>query len=95
MLLPWAAGGALSGCRSIRSARSFDKRYEAWRLKGLLRLGETTGGQDEEPQNKAAARDATAVSIVRDGRRFCNSAGRQQLAEWAPVSRMPICGMKE
>jgi len=46
----------------------------------------------EEPQNKAAARDATIVSIVRSGRTFCNFAGRQQLAQGAPVSRMPFCG---
>ncbi len=47
----------------------------------------------EEPQNKAAARDAIGVSIVRGGRRFCNFAGRKQLVERAPVSRMPICGV--
>jgi hypothetical protein len=40
--------------------------------------------------NKAAARDATGVSIARGGRRFCNFAGRQQLAYGAPVSGMPF-----
>ncbi len=39
---------------------------------------------------QAAARAAINVSIVRGGRRFCSFAGRQQLAGWAPVSRMPL-----
>jgi hypothetical protein len=42
------------------------------------------------PHIKAAARDATGVSTVHGGRRFCNFAGRQQLFEGAPVSGMPI-----
>ena len=44
------------------------------------------------PRNQAAARDATAVSTVRGGRRFCNFAGSQQLVEGAPVSRKTLCG---
>jgi len=44
------------------------------------------------PHIKAAARDATGVSIVRSRRRFCSSAGCQQLVEWAPVSGMPSAG---
>jgi len=48
----------------------------------------------ERPHIKAAARDATAVSIGRGGRRFCNFVGRQQLVEGAPVSRMPLCAMR-
>ncbi len=44
------------------------------------------------PHIKAAARDATAVSIVRDRRRFSNFDGRQQLVEGAPVSRESFCG---
>jgi hypothetical protein len=45
-------------------------------------------------QNKAAARDATGVSTVRGGRRFCNFVGHQQLAYGAPVSGMPFCGRR-
>ena len=51
---------------------------------------ETTGIQGEEAQNKAAARDATGVSTVSSGRRFCNFVGHQQLAYGAPVSGMPF-----
>jgi hypothetical protein len=43
-----------------------------------------------EPQNKAATRDATVVSIFPSGRMFCNFVGRQQEVEWAPVSSMPL-----
>jgi hypothetical protein len=46
----------------------------------------------KRPHIKAAARDATGVSTVRGGRRFCNFVGCQQPVERAPVSRMPICG---
>ncbi len=58
------------------------------------RRSRITGKQDKEPQNKAAARVAAAVSIVRGGRISCNFAGRQQLAEGAPVSSMPFCGLR-
>ena len=44
----------------------------------------------KRPHIKAAARDATGVSTVRGGRRFCAFAGCQQLAEGAPVSGMPL-----
>ncbi len=47
---------------------------------------------EKRPHIKAAARGATVVSIVRGWRRFRNSAGRQQVVDWAPVSRKPICG---
>ena len=49
-----------------------------------------TESTSEGPHIKAAARDATGVSTVRSGRRFCNFAGRQQLAPRAPVSGMPF-----
>jgi hypothetical protein len=42
--------------------------------------------------NKAAARDATGVSIVRGGRSASSFAESQQLVEWAPLMRMPFCG---
>lgn len=45
---------------------------------------------EEEPQNKAHSRDATAVSIVRGGRRVGSFAESQQLAEGAPLMRMPL-----
>ncbi len=48
---------------------------------------------EKRPHIKAASRDASVVSIVRGGRMFCNFAGRQQLVEGAPVSRMPFCGL--
>jgi hypothetical protein len=44
----------------------------------------------KRPHIKAAARDAIGVSTVRGGRRSCNFGGRQQLAEGAPVSGMPL-----
>ncbi len=47
-----------------------------------------------QSQNKAAARDATAVSTGRSERRFCNFAGCQQLVEGAPVSGMPLCAKR-
>ncbi len=52
-------------------------------------------GMSEWLHIKAAARDATAVSTVCDRRMFCNFAGRQQLVEWAPVSRMPFGCLKQ
>ena len=64
------------------------------RPSGLKRAREGDRELGKRPQNKAAARDATAVSIVRSGRKFCNFVGHQQLAEWAPVSRMPLGGLK-
>lgn len=53
---------------------------------------EIAGAQDEEPQNKANSRDAIGVSIVHGGRMVGSFVGRQQLAEWAPLIRMPFCG---
>ncbi len=48
----------------------------------------------KEPQNKAHAGDAAVVSIVRGGRRVGSFAESQQLAEGAPLMRMPFCGLK-
>lgn len=42
--------------------------------------------------SKRMQRDATAVSIVRDRRKVGNFAERQQLAEGAPLMRMPPFG---
>jgi hypothetical protein len=61
-----------------------------------MKVSKTTlelNGLEPTPQNKAAARDAIGVSTVRGGRRFGAFAGRQQLAERAPVSSMPFCGL--
>lgn len=44
----------------------------------------------EEPANKAHAGDATAVSIFPCGRKVGSFAERQQLAEGAPLMRMPF-----
>ena len=38
---------------------------------------------------------ARGCVVVRGGRRFCNFVGRQQLVERAPVSRMPLCGLRK
>jgi hypothetical protein len=50
---------------------------------------------NERAYIKAAARDATSVSTVRSGRRFFDFAERQQLAEGAPVSGMPLCDRRD
>jgi hypothetical protein len=52
------------------------------------------GDSEKQPHIKTAARAAAGVSTVRGGRRFCNFDGRQQLAEGAPVSGMPILRSK-
>ncbi len=52
-----------------------------------------TENSEKRPHIKAAAGDANVVSTVRGGSRFCNFDGRQQLAEGAPLSRMPLCGL--
>ncbi len=43
------------------------------------------------PHIKAAARAATAVSTVRGRCRSDKFAGRQQPVEGVPVSRIPLC----
>ncbi len=43
-------------------------------------------------RTKRMQRDATAVSIVRSGRKVGSFAERQQLAEGAPLMRKPFCG---
>jgi hypothetical protein len=57
-------------------------------------LADRESAAGKEPQNKAAARDATGVSTVRSGRRFCSFTGRQKLVEGPPVSGMPFCGRR-
>ena len=47
-------------------------------------LGATRGKARSYPE-----RDGTGVSIVRNGRRYCDFAGCQQLAYGPPVSSMP------
>ncbi len=49
-----------------------------------------TGEQEEEPQNKANAGDATVLSVVRGGRKAGSFAERQQMAEGAPLIRNPF-----
>ena len=46
--------------------------------------------ESKKAQNKAHAGDATGVSIVRSGRRSGSFGERQQLAEGAPLMRMPL-----
>jgi hypothetical protein len=60
----------------------------------LLPKAEERTSEDRRPHIKAAARDANVVSTVCSGRRFCRFAGCQQLAEWAPVNGMPLCGRR-
>jgi hypothetical protein len=55
--------------------------------------GRDRGNLGEGRISKRMQRDATAVSIVRGGRRFVSFFGRQQLAHGAPLMRMPICGL--
>jgi hypothetical protein len=57
-------------------------------------MGQQEARAGRSRRTKRMQRDATGVSPVRSRRRFCNFAGRQQLAEGAPVSRMPLCGQR-
>ncbi len=78
------------GGRLTRGSRTHPAlSWDALRAEEEKEANRRVGGR---PQNKAAARDATGVSIVRIERRFCNFAGCQQLAHGAPVSGMPFCG---
>ncbi len=54
----------------------------------FTRIGDT----EKRRRTKRMQRDATAVSVVRDGRRVGSFGGRQQLVEGAPLMRMPFCG---
>ena len=69
--------------------RSWNRRSDRSHQKETPKDG--VGRPGEEAQNKAHSGDATAVSIIRDGRRLGGFAERQQLAEGAPLMRMPLC----
>ncbi len=94
---PWLTPRRLSSAApapsyAIEALRGWDRRSDRSRQKETPKDG--VGRIGEEAQNKAAARDATAVSTVHGRRRSCNFVGRQKLVEGAPVSRMPICGRR-
>ncbi len=55
---------------------------------------EDTGEQEGEPQNKAHAKDATALSRARGGRKADSFAERQQPAEGAPLMRKSLAGCR-
>ena len=59
----------------------------------LPRLKFPTSSRVRAP-NKRMQRDATAVSIVRSGRRVSSFAECQQLAGGAPLMRMPLGGRR-
>ena len=48
--------------------------------------------QERRAAEQAHSRDATVVSVVRSGRKVSSFAECQQLAEGAPLMRMPFCG---
>ncbi len=78
----------------IKPHRNWNDSIVQDREKDAYRRRSGKGRQGEEPQNKAAAGDANAVSTGRGGRRFYIFAGRQQLAEGAPLSRKPFCVLR-
>jgi hypothetical protein len=85
--VPVASGDALAG-KTVPAEEPYERIVHVRICGGRgYNRGATLGKARPYPE-----RDATGVSIVRGGRRFCNFAGRQQLAEGAPVSGLPICG---
>ena len=86
--VPVASGEALAGKWFLPRNRM----SESFTYGSVGGVGYNLGGNSRGRPAPTRKRDAIAVSIVRSRHKVVGFADRQQLVEWAPLMRMPICG---
>ena len=88
--VPEASGEALARKRFLLRNRM----SESFTYGSVGGVGYSLGGNSRGRPAPTRKRDAAAGSIVRGWRRVGSFAECQQLAERAPLMRMPICGLR-